>query len=280
MVGDKELDTGFRCWSCKEFTTLRARIAELEARIVWLECEAQVNAAPVSEAKAQDTVGEVVGWYRLDRPYEMTSYPSVCATWHKLGAPVAPLYAAPVQQAEYGDAYQGAREDLAIWKRRTLEAEEKVRQQEQIIDHLTSEAQGESRFGEPVVTAGEPCVPDGYVLADKKSLGMVLQALVNAPHHIRELQATRQPVELFSDNPINVLIANYEAPAAPAAPAADAGLVDALEMIINPIEAMRRELQEGEQLNGMVAMQLASDPEYLRGVAKAALAAHRAKGVV
>lgn len=54
MVGDKELDTGFRCWSCKEFTTLRARIAELEARIVWLECEAQVNAAPVSEAKAQE----------------------------------------------------------------------------------------------------------------------------------------------------------------------------------------------------------------------------------
>lgn len=68
--------------------------------------------------------------------------------------------------------------------------------------------------------------------------------------------------------------------AAPAAPAADAGLVEALEMIVNPIEAMRRELQEGEQLNGMVAMQLASDPEYLRGVAKAALAAHRAKGVV
>lgn len=34
----------------------RARIAELEARIVWLECEAQVNAAPVSEAKAQGVV--------------------------------------------------------------------------------------------------------------------------------------------------------------------------------------------------------------------------------
>mgnify|MGYP003520607761 CR=1 FL=1 len=37
--------------NCEVF---RARIAELEARIVWLECEAQVNAAPVSEAKAQD----------------------------------------------------------------------------------------------------------------------------------------------------------------------------------------------------------------------------------
>jgi hypothetical protein len=136
------------------------------------------------------------------------------------------IYAAPVSEAEaqgeYGDAYQGAREDLAIWKRRALEAEEKVLQQEQIIDHLTSEAQGESRFGEPVVTPDAPCVPDGYVLADKKALGTVLQALVNAPHHIRELQVTRQPVELFSDNPINVLIANYEAPAAPAAPAADA----------------------------------------------------------
>ena len=178
MVGDKELDTGFRCWSCKEFTTLRARIAELEARIVWLECEAQVNASPVSEAKAQ---------------------------------------------GEYGDAYQGAREDLAIWKRRALEAEEKVLQQEQIIDHLTSEAQGESRFGEPVVTPDAPCVPDGYVLADKKALGTVLQALVNAPHHIRELQATRLPVELFSDNPINVLIANYESPAAMlAAPVSEA----------------------------------------------------------
>lgn len=55
--------------------------------------------AELAALKAQDTVGEVVGWYRLDRPYEMTSYPSVCATWHKLGAPVAPLYAAPAADA-------------------------------------------------------------------------------------------------------------------------------------------------------------------------------------
>ena len=211
-----------------------ARIVELEQQVIGMRLDVitQVDAHAVTRAelaaiKAQDTVGEVVGWYRLDRPYEMTYYPSVCATWHKLGAPVAPLYAAPVSEAkaqgEYGDAYQGAREDLAIWKRRALEAEERVLQQEQIIDHLTSEAQGESRFGEPVVAPDAPCVPDGYVLADKKALGTVLQALVNAPHHIRELQVTRTPVELFSDNPINVLIANYEAPAAPAA---DAGLVD------------------------------------------------------
>lgn len=54
--------------------------------------------AELAALKAQDTVGEVVGWYRLDRPYEMTPYPSVCATWHRLGAPVAPLYAAHAQQ--------------------------------------------------------------------------------------------------------------------------------------------------------------------------------------
>ncbi|MBX9753655.1 MAG: hypothetical protein K2X80_02795 [Pseudomonadaceae bacterium] len=60
-------------------------------------------------------------------------------------------------------------------------------------------------------------VPDGYVLADKKSLGTILQALVNAPHYIRELQETREPAALFGNNPINILIANYEAPASKAA---------------------------------------------------------------
>jgi len=66
------------------------------------------------------------------------------------------LAAAPAQpavQGEFGDAYQGAREDLAIWKRRALEAEAKVRHQDQIIDHLTLEAQGESRMGEPDIPA-------------------------------------------------------------------------------------------------------------------------------
>ena len=41
-----------------------------------------------------------------------------------------------ISAGEYGDAYQGAREDLAIWKRRELEAETKIREQDQIIDNL------------------------------------------------------------------------------------------------------------------------------------------------
>jgi len=57
--------------------------------------------------------------------------------------------------------------------------------------------------------------PAGMVLVDRKALGTVLQALVSAPHYIRELQATREPVELFGGNPINVLITSYGASAAP-----------------------------------------------------------------
>lgn len=70
-----------------------------------------------------------------------------------------PLAAAPTVKAEQvgmADAYVGAREDLAIWKRRALEAEQKARRQEQIIDHLTLEAQGETRFGEPSMPSAQP----------------------------------------------------------------------------------------------------------------------------
>lgn len=66
----------------------------------------------------------------------------------------------PVESGEYGDPYQGAREDLAIWKRRALEAEESVRRLEQINDHLVKEAQGESRMGEPVIAQPAPVVPE------------------------------------------------------------------------------------------------------------------------
>ncbi|EPZ5358100.1 hypothetical protein ACXO5J_002369 [Cronobacter sakazakii] len=53
--------------------------------------------------------------------------------------------------AEFGDAYQGAREDLQIWKRRALEAEGEARRLAEINDYLVLQAQGEHRFGEPVV---------------------------------------------------------------------------------------------------------------------------------
>ena len=97
--------------NCEVF---RARIAELERqlnsdKLIKMVTELRTELAAL---KAQDTVGEVVGWYRLDRPYEMTPYPSVCATWHRLGAPVAPLYAAPVQQVSVPDGFVLAKETV------------------------------------------------------------------------------------------------------------------------------------------------------------------------
>ena len=53
------------------------------------------------------------------------------------------------------------------------------------------------------------------------------------------------------------------------------GLEEALEEIINPIRFMQERLEEGEQLNGMVAVQLANNAEYLRDIAKAALTTYR-----
>ena len=51
----------------------------------------------------------------------------------------------------------------------------------------------------------------GKIVVSAEPLRRVLNALVNAPHRIRELQVTREPVELFANNPINILIAEFEA---------------------------------------------------------------------
>ncbi|HFT7475045.1 TPA: DUF551 domain-containing protein [Klebsiella pneumoniae] len=95
-----------------------------------------------------DDGGDALSYRRLIQSFEPGT---------KLYRHAQPL---PVVNGEYGDAYQGAREDLAIWKRRALEAEESVRRLEQINDHLVKEAQGESRMGEPVIAQPAPVVPD------------------------------------------------------------------------------------------------------------------------
>ena len=45
---------------------------------------------------------EVVGWRRLDRPYELTAYPSVCAMWYGVGYPVQALYTNPAASVPAG----------------------------------------------------------------------------------------------------------------------------------------------------------------------------------
>lgn len=87
--------------NCEVF---RARIVELEARIVWLECEAQVNAAPVSEAKAQGVVIPPSPYMPGSQPTDFTDYElgeihGRIAMWEE----VKRLNAAPVQQVSVPD---------------------------------------------------------------------------------------------------------------------------------------------------------------------------------
>ena len=51
----------------------------------------------------------------------------------------------------------------------------------------------------------------------------------------------------------------------------------ALEKIANPISAMKRALPVGATLNGAMATTLSNDPNYLKEIAKAALAARKGK---
>lgn len=44
-----------------------------------------------------------------------------------------------------------------------------------------------------------------------KALHQVLRALLGPPHHIAELQATRVLHKLTGDNPIEILVAQYNA---------------------------------------------------------------------
>lgn len=68
---------------------------------------------------------------------------------------IAALAAAPEAEPappDYADAYEGAREDLAIWKRRALVAERDLRKEREVSSRLASEinaANGPTHLGEP-----------------------------------------------------------------------------------------------------------------------------------
>ena len=164
---------------------LEGEIAKRDARIVELEADLAGTQSRVLVLQDQ--------WRQIDAELAaIKAQEPVCYTtqgmlniarenWNgvqRIGAHVKkdhrfdiPLYAAPVSEAkaqgEHGDAYQGAREDLAIWKRRALEAEEKVRHQEQIIDRMGEDLNainGPTFMGEPVL----PAKAQGVVMPERK----------------------------------------------------------------------------------------------------------------
>ncbi|AEX55804.1 hypothetical protein phi297_0002 [Pseudomonas phage phi297] len=93
--------------------------------------------------------------------------------------------AQPSPAGEYGDAYQGAREDIAIWKRRALEAEQALRQAHN----------GQTFMGEPLVQPYE--APREKVNALFKVLGFSGTASVGdiLDAALERLQAQPSPAQ-------------------------------------------------------------------------------------
>ena len=99
----------------------------------------EAKAAPAGEWEAYEA------WKLSMKPYGFDGFDA-----YQAGA----AYQRAQPQSEYGDAYQGSREDLAIWKRRALEAESRIREQDQIIENLGNALNAENGptfMGEPVI---------------------------------------------------------------------------------------------------------------------------------
>ena len=85
-----------------------------------------------------------------------------------------PLYLAPGAQPaapSFADAYQGAMEEVAIWKRRALEAEDLNRK-------FVAEINGPAYMGEPAQPA--PSLPEGWLRAIDEALVVAHIGVANA----------------------------------------------------------------------------------------------------
>lgn len=114
--------------------------------------------------------------------------------------------AADGERGEYGDAYQGAREDLAIWKRRALEAEAKVREQDRIIENLgnaLNDENGPTFMGEPVMQARTAQPQQTVAVTDEvRRLREALEFYANGDHL---LLADPDEWDTCSGEPVNWL---------------------------------------------------------------------------
>lgn len=111
--------------------------------------------------------------------------PGLCSECSADAARARAALAQPSPAGEYGDAYQGAREDIAIWKRRALEAEQALRQAHN----------GQTFMGEPLVQPYE--APREKVNALFKVLGFSGTASVGdiLDAALERLQAQPSPAQ-------------------------------------------------------------------------------------
>lgn len=86
---------------------------------------------------------------------------------------------------------------------------------ENVLDNASDAASGDKLRHETLLPFADlrarVVVPEGKIVVSEAPLRRLLHALSGEPHLIRELQATRHHAALFKDNPINVLVAEYNA---------------------------------------------------------------------
>lgn len=109
---------------------------------------------------------------------------------------------------DYTEAYQVALQDLAIWKRRALEAELRVRDQDQIIDRMGDDLNainGPTFMGEPLLpkqpTEQQPA-PDvaGLERALKSMVSGYMRLLQSGYDRITDLGGDCDPVDVMERN--------------------------------------------------------------------------------
>lgn len=112
-------------------------------------------AAEFSNARVQVYTAKDIASMREGDSYGERPY----LNGHWKGWQARAALAQPSPAGEFSDAYQGAREDLAIWKRRALEAEQALREEKILTERLgnaLNDENGPTFMGEPKVEQPSP----------------------------------------------------------------------------------------------------------------------------
>ena len=108
--------------------------------------------------------------------------------------------------------HQGGSSRTGLAIRSVLGIEEHAALSAEQVKHATNVARqcGDNADGPRTIGLPAKVNPATHVTVSRDALKQVLNALANGPaHHIREMQATRLPADMFPDNPINILIAEF-----------------------------------------------------------------------
>lgn len=96
-------------------------------------------------------------WNEKSKSWNTTTSTVVADVMRESGRAVESLFAAPQASAmDFAEPYEGAREDLAIWTRRALEAERDLRAERETSSRLGAALNAENgpmHLGEPVLQA-------------------------------------------------------------------------------------------------------------------------------